>query len=349
MLDHRIFFDVEGPLVNPAFDYAWYYVERHAPDWAERLRRFDDYDDLRWENERDEQGHSTGTTPLMALIVAALNGAEDESMVSEIEDNLQLTEGVEPLMGTLSELGIEVHLVTSSYAGVPITVAERFSLPFSRVRCMGFQPQREDDMGGKTKLDEVRARSPLKKLASEPGLVEGFLHDYLAYCDAYLKSSKNPPEDAPSENECFMALDGTDAGEVLFDLLYMEEGIMGAHNKQLYVASTSPDPMYTIYVGDGIVDADSLAYAGWGIAVNCTNTDALRACNVAVATPTMDALTPLINAITSESCDPECPQGSVGKEAKAWGMADLQGDLDDVVREMLHVKNEMKAKYAAGG
>jgi hypothetical protein len=86
-------------------------------------------------------------------------------------------------------------------------------------------------------------------------------------------------------------------------LLYSEDGVMGAHRKKqaliLIEKREKVRKEHLIYIGDGMVDADPLAYAGYGISVNCTNKDALFSSRLNVATPNLESLIPIVNFIAS--------------------------------------------------
>jgi len=62
----------------------------------------------------------------------------------------------------------------------------------------------------------------------------------------------------------------------------------------------------------------------------------------------MEAITPLVNDIVSDSCNPDAPQESVGEGCRAWGMRELEENLEEIVGEMLVSRKAMKAKYVSG-
>jgi predicted HAD superfamily phosphohydrolase len=86
-------------------------------------------------------------------------------------------------------------------------------------------------------------------------------------------------------------------------LLYSEDGVMGAHRKKRALMSIEKlekaKKENLIYSGDSIVDADAIAYAGYGISINCTNRQALISSKINVATTTLESLIPIIEQISS--------------------------------------------------
>ena len=81
-----IAFDVEGPIINPNFDFAWLTLENlvkknDLQKLHDKVKVFDEYDDKRWLHERTMEGHSTGATPIVASLLSIACGAKNDTLL----------------------------------------------------------------------------------------------------------------------------------------------------------------------------------------------------------------------------------------------------------------------------
>jgi len=322
-------FDVEGPIINPKFDFAWLIVENLAKeskikDLNNRVKAFDEYDDNRWLHERKVKGHSTGTTPIISSLLAIARGASNELFLRLAKEHLTLTPGATQLLTWLrNSKGIESYFISSAHPAAILPVAYQLGISSSHVFCNGrqltqkeaenFDKKRREkpEDNSQTMLNEVQERFPYERYSNSK-ILRQFLDSYLELCtkanELYAQSEINERSLQSIKREQLGLLteikkEDSSLAKDLRYLLYSEDGVMGAHGKthalMLIEKREKVKKGSLIYVGDSIVDADPLAYAGHGISVNCTNKEALLSSRINVATPSLESLVPLIEFIAS--------------------------------------------------
>nr|MDO8135152.1 hypothetical protein [Candidatus Njordarchaeum guaymaensis] len=332
-------FDVEGPIINPKFDFAWLTIENLAKeskikDLNDRVKAFDEYDDNRWLHERKVKGHSTGTTPIISSLLAISRGASNELLLTLAREHLRLTPGATQLITWLKNTkGIEPYFVSSAHPAAILSFAYQLGVSSSHVFCNGrqltqkeaenFDKKRREkpEDNNQTMLNEVQERFPYERY-SDSKILRQFLESYLDLCTKIngllAQSEINERALDSAKREQLGLLGGvkkedSSLAKDLRYLLYSEDGVMGAHKKthalMLIEKREKVKKASLIYVGDSIVDADPLAYAGHGISVNCTNKEALLSSRINVATPSLESLVPLIEFIASGK-----PMSSESKE-----------------------------------
>lgn len=322
--------DVEGPIINPKFDFAWTMTENlvkenNIIDLIDRVKAFDEYDDNRWLYERKAEGHSTGTTPLISSLLTIAYGGDNKLLLKLAREHSTFTPGATQLLAWLKETKrIEPYLISGAHPAAVVPVAYKLGISSSHVFCDGYQlTQREaedfdkirrakPDENDQTMLSEIKARFPYEKYLNSQNLCR-FLDRYMELCS---KINELYAQDPISERalQSMKREQLSLLGEVrkthsslakdLRYLLYSEDGVMGAHRKKhaltLIEEREKVEKECLIYIGDGMVDADPIAYAGYGISVNCTNKDALFSSRLNVATPDLESLIPLIDFIASD-------------------------------------------------
>lgn len=368
--------DVEGPVISPKIDFAWVTLEELIPEdmrskYIERVKSFDEYDDLRWIHERPLAGHSTGTTPVIAALIASLAGLTNEELLEAAKKYAIETPGASYLINYLKVRGVPIYFITSSAPFVPLTEAYRRSIPSSNVYTMGQELSDED----KVYFDETRnaGMNPLSQeidkrfpftgfghMRPERRLLTEFLDAYLNVCEGmrieYLKP--DPEEKVLTElgRKQFNLLEVVEKeslalAEALRHLLYKEDGIMGAHRKRQVLEEIQKkegvERKRLVYVGDGIVDADPLKYAGIGISVNCTNEQALLSSDINMAIPNMRRLIPIIGAIRQcETADELTSELELLKKvadcSKTRGRIFLKEDIKADLKGVKSVNREFK-------
>jgi predicted HAD superfamily phosphohydrolase len=321
--------DVEGPIINPKFDFAWTMTENlvkenNIIDLIDRVKAFDEYDDNRWLYERKAEGHSTGTTPLISSLLTIAYGGDNKLLLKLAREHSTFTPGATQLLAWLKETKrIEPYFISGAHPAAVVPVAYKLGISSSHVFCDGYQlTQREAedfderrrekrDENNQTVLSEIRARFPYEKYLNSQNL-RRFLDRYMELCNKinglYVQTPVSERTLRSMKREQLSLLgdvrkmDSSLAKDLRY-LLYSEDGVMGAHRKKqaltLIEEREKVRKEYLIYIGDGMVDADPLAYAGYGISVNCTNKDALTSSRLNVATPNLESLIPLIDFITS--------------------------------------------------
>jgi len=334
-----VVFDVEGPIINPKFDFAWLMIENLAKesrirDLNDRVKAFDEYDDNRWLHERRAKGHSTGTTPVISSLLAIAHGATNELFLTLARKQLTLTPGATQLLTWLKNAnGIEPYFVSSAHPAAVLPVAYQLGISSSHVFCNGrqltmkeaekFDKKRREKPNDNNQimLNEIQERFPYERYSNSK-ILRQFLDDYLEICiemnKLYAQSETNESALQSKKREQLELLgrikkEDSNLAKDLRYLLYSEDGVMGAHRKkQALIIIEKREKVKKesiIYVGDSIVDADPLAYAGHGISVNCTNKEALLSSRINVATPSLESLIPLIEFIASNK-----PMSSESKE-----------------------------------
>ena len=135
--------DVEGPVTNPGFDFAWLTLDslshRLKEKYYEKIKRFDEADDGIWLNERNEQGWSTGTTPIISQCLAACDGKTDDDLLAITKQKIVENKGIDEVIKFLKEEDIEQYFVTSSYPAVSLLLGYKYDIPSSHIHCSGHQ------------------------------------------------------------------------------------------------------------------------------------------------------------------------------------------------------------------
>jgi len=370
--------DVEGPVKN--IDFAWLILEKLIPKdlrskYIERVRLFDKYDDLRWMQERSRAGHSTGTTPVIAALIASLAGLTNEELLESAKKYAIETPGAGNVIDWLKMHNTPLYFITSSAPFVPLIEAYERDVPSSNVYTMGKGLSDED----KIYFDETRkaGMNPLSQeidkrfpftgfghMQPERRLLTEFLDAYLNVCEKmrieYLKSHPDRialRELSKKQRGLFEVVEeGSSAlGEALWYLLQTEDGIMGAHRKQESLEEIQNkegvERADLVYVGGGIVDADPLNYAGLGISVNCTNKEALLSSDINMAIPNMRQLIPVINTINQCKNFDELESGLKSLQrflngdktrGRMFLTEDIEADLEGVKSINRELKNLIK-------
>jgi predicted HAD superfamily phosphohydrolase len=322
-------FDVEGPIVNPNFDFAWLTLENLVKGsdlrkLHDKVKVFDEYDDNRWLLERTLEGHSTGATPIIASLLSIACGAKNGILLDLAKKHLKFTPGATRLVKWLrDEKQVQPYFISSAHPAAILPVAYELQILSSHVFCSGYQLTQKTSEGfdrlretrqinsEQVMLKETNERFPYDEYSGSRTLYD-FIDNYLDICgkmnklytaskvdEHKLKSYKAEQEQLLGKLES----EGEKLGEDLWYLLYSEVGLMGAHRKKLALMEIERRENVgresLIYVGDSIVDADAFAYAEHGISVNCTNREALLSSEMNIATPTLSSLTVLIEFITS--------------------------------------------------
>jgi predicted HAD superfamily phosphohydrolase len=322
-------FDVEGPIINPRFDFAWLALEElvkvsDKQKLFDRVKIFDEYDDERWLHERETAGHSTGTTPLICSLLSIAFGAKNNVFLDLARKYMDFTPGAKELLTWLKdEKKIQPYLISSAHPAAILPAAYELDIASSHVFCNGYQlTQRKAESFDKkrqtksadveqTLLEEIHERFPYEDYSSSGTLLR-FLEKYLDVCskmrehyavsrvdDKALGLLKTEQEQLLGEVEG----EDTELAEDLWYLLYSEFGVMGAHRKKLALMEIQRRENIgresLIYTGDSIVDADSFAHAGHGVSINCTNKDALLSSQINVASPTAFSLSHVIEFLSS--------------------------------------------------
>jgi predicted HAD superfamily phosphohydrolase len=322
-------FDVEGPIVNPSFDFSWLTLENLVKSddlktISEKVRIFDEYDDNRWLRERGMEGHSTGTTPIITSLLAVAYGAKNDDFLDLANRHLKLTPGAGQLLRWLKdEKRVQPFLISSANPAAILPVAYKFGVLSSHVFCSGLQltrtvAERYDklrtttpDNEQETIREEMKERFPYDKYSNSESL-RRFLDMFLDLCVEMNKSyasGRTDEEIVRSSREKQLKLLGEarkDVGTLAEDLrylLYSEDGVMGGHRKKralmLIEKQEKTRKEKLVYSGDSIVDADAIAFAGHGISINCTNRQALISSKINVATPNLESLIPIMEHIVS--------------------------------------------------
>ncbi|MEM2934297.1 MAG: hypothetical protein QXL78_05155 [Methanocellales archaeon] len=339
-MKYIIAFDVEGPIANPSFDFTWLCLEHTSKQFYERIKFFDEYDDLRWVHERDKRGtkHSTGTTPLISLLAAACEGFSDGQLKEIAREKMKLSRGAKELLKWLiCEREILPYFITSSYPAVSLLLGRKFNIPSSHIYCAGNQLSREELLKFNYNPDfdvELQLRSPVELWNKKQVEVVEFLEEYLANClelrNCYLQNQRKGNIKAllKLQRKIFEGVKDGELRASLIALILKQKGVMGGHNKKRVLKKLSPDPKYAIYLGDGIVDADCLEYANYGIAVNCINSFALHSCKFNIATANEAFLIPIFEQILDGKFKLEQTRSS--DELIIYPQRDIKNKLDEV-------------------
>ncbi|OYT27099.1 MAG: hypothetical protein B6V02_00510 [Thermoprotei archaeon ex4572_64] len=303
-----VVFDDEGVIDNPGLDFAWLCLRKYIPDsyrkyYEYMVKMFDEYDDLRWLYERDLEGHSTGTTPIIVLCILALFNINDDELIKYALKVKHENVGIDKvLIWILKELNIEVLIISNAYPAIPLLSALKYGIKTSNVYTSGFQYRTCIDVlkDMNDLVQEVYERSPLKILTRYRSELKNFLVEYLNIClklrNEYLSRNERLISRLMRRLEQVVnSLESSELKSILKYLLYDEYGVMGGHNKRKVIEKRCGSD--TIYLGDSIVDADALSYANYGVSINCVNKHALLASKLNIATLDYSELIHVINHI----------------------------------------------------
>ncbi|MFH1473641.1 MAG: hypothetical protein ABIE55_01985 [Candidatus Aenigmatarchaeota archaeon] len=351
----KIFLDMEGPVVNPKGDFAYVIHEKLSEETRTKfpgkaVDEFDGYDDKRYFDElrKSDPRHSTGTTPLLVTCIAAYDGKTDEEInyLAEKMVKHNLNPGAGALLeGAIEEFGVDnVYFVTNSNPPIGLNIAEIYGIPFKQVFTNGFQPKRPKS----NLIEEIEQRSPLTALSKNKEELGQFLSDYLASCQsltvAYDQSLKlgQIKTHLEYQRELFDKCSGKQ-GSALKRLFLTEEGIMGGHRKVDAMRSVTDDRGKLGFLGDSIVDAMALNYAGKGVSVNMTNKHALQFSDMNVATNNMSSLIPLFRNMAAGEI--ELDKGFDHKKISSFTPHNIQKIIESVIETNSETKNALKAIY----
>lgn len=353
-LNYIIAFDVEGPILNPAIDFAWLSLKKFAKEFYEKVKLFDEYDDLRWVYERDKNGHSTGAMPLVSLCACICKSITDEALFQLAKKNIVENLGVTETLNWLQKKETLIYFITSSYPAVSLIEGYKHGIKSSHIFCSGYQLTKERakyfDLK-KDLMEELQERSPVSKLKKFQTELFEFLRDYLKNCSelrlAYIKNNVVKIKILEKEqNLIFKKIREKELRNELIYLLYKEKGVMGSHNKKRVLQSISATNENIIYIGDGIVDSDALAYSKYGISLNCTNNYALLSSKINVATNDIANIIPVISNIVEEKFDIEKIKNYLTSEKiKIFSHKDIKNNLEHVKKINSFFKSILREDY----
>jgi predicted HAD superfamily phosphohydrolase len=356
MAKPMLYFDLEGPVNNPEVDLAWKIIDdlsNLGPEYHDRVQRFDEYDDARWLAERDEKGHSTGTTPLVSLMIAAVDGITDEKLVEYTNDIIKLNPGAKEMLKSAKEVG-DVYFVTNSYPAAAILTAkkEEIEIPSSRVFTLGYQYYGRDRVRfDRMKLEEeIERRSPMEVFLKHRDQLKEFLDKYLQACENilafYEKGEGNLKELIQAHDKIFQEVPNEHLKTNLQYLLLNEEGIMGGHNKAEVFEATARKGEEKFYLGDSIVDADPIDIAEYGISVNCTNKEALMASKLNAVLTNFEGFIPILERIRNGRFDPKEIRLNLSEDWRIIYTPDfIRDNFNEVVNMNRAFKTKLKSLY----
>ena len=357
-MNKKIAFDVEGPIINPGFDFAWLSFDILSPNikegFYEKTKRFDEADDGIWLAERNKEGWSTGTTPLISQCLAACDGKTDKNLLEFAQQKIMENKGISEIAKFLKENNINNYLVTSSYPAVSLLVGYKYDIPSSHIYCSGHQlssSERRYFDSNRNLEEELRERSPVDILRKYPKELRDFLIKFIDNCceiyKAYEENNEQQVKELKEKQLGILSGENHDqklSHELLY-LLRIQRGVMGGHKKKTVLELISLNKGI-IYVGDGIVDADPLKYAKYGISVNCTNQYALEASHLNLATDDFSVFIPIFSGIINDNFDIE----KMKKETKKYGGIlfsndEIQNNFNKVKETNKEYKTLLKNEY----
>ena len=359
--------DVEGPIINPRFDFAWLTLDElvkggDKQELYQEVKIFDEYDDERWRHERAVIGHSTGTTPIICSLLSIALGTKNSALLSLARKHLQFTPGAKELVRWLKDKKkIQPYLISSAHPAAILPVAYELGIASSHVFCNGYQltlkktadldkkRQAKPATIEKTLLEELHERFPYDEYSGSGALLK-FLKKYLDVCsrmhEHYIAGAIDEKALGPLKAEQERLLgevgaEGSKLAEDLWYLLYSEVGVMGGHRKRLALMEIQRreniERANLIYTGDGLVDADPLAYSGHGISINCTNKETLLSSQVNIATPTAFSLSHVVEFLSSG--------GELGPETRSILQHEINADIEKekaMPPAKVTIKNEIR-------
>ncbi len=357
-------FDYEGPVCNPAVDFAWLIYRRLVSEETKKkfpealIQTFDEYDDARWERERARRGHSTGTTPLVLDCVAACDDIGNGRLISFAKSCVQENPGIKELIEFLIQQKTVPYFVTNSYPALSLTSTYEWGIPSSKVFSHGYQlsleTRRNIDRQRRgnarsTFEEEVYSRSPLLDLIGEEEL-EPFLREYLEVCSRLLTAYKQNSEHEIVNLEImqvkmFDKIDYKDLRNTLKYMFLKEKAITGGHNKARILQKISQDGTGVVYLGDSIVDADPIKFAQYGFATNCTNKHALQDAKLSLVVPDFSLLVPMFEDILKGRFSFERTKGYERNGMRVFLPDEVREKFDYVKSANNEIKAALKALY----
>lgn len=352
----KIVLDYEG-IIKP-IDFAWIMYEkvskktkRKFPE--ELIKTFDEYDDTRWEREREARGHSTGTTPLVIDCVAACDGISDSEIIQLACSYPQENPGIEKVFDFLKkEHFMQPFIVTNSHPALPLATAYKYGISSSKVFTHGYQlsEQEKKYLDSREILNlekEVLKRSPLPSLKPKEEL-ENFLEEYLNNCSKLLKAyrANDKPKIRKLEEEqikLFYSIKDKSLGKVLRYMFLFEKGIMGGHRKVDILEKIRDDEI--VYLGDSIVDADAVCFADHGFAVNCTNRHCLLDAKLSLALSDFSDFLPLLEDILDGKFAVDDAKRYETKNMKVFLPNEIKQNFDHVKLVNSMFKQQLKELY----
>jgi predicted HAD superfamily phosphohydrolase len=377
--------DVEGPIINPRFDFAWLTLDELVKkngkqEMLRKVKIFDEYDDERWRRERETEGHSTGATPIISSLLSIVSGATNNDLLHLAREHMDFTPGAKKLVTWLEDkMKIHPYLISGAHPAAILPAAYELGIASSHVFCGGYQltqkkaesfdkkRQAKPNDIEKTLREEIHERFPYDVHSRSKTLAK-FLDKYLDVCikmqDLYMADSiddKTLGLLKMQQERLLEEAGGEDAdlAEDLWYLLYSEFGLMGAHRKKLALMEIKRRENVgresLIYTGDGLVDADPLAYSGHGISINCTRKEPLLSSEINVATPTALTLSHVIELLSSgkeltvesrnilqREMNADMPKEKEAPPVKVFTKNEIRHDVEAVVQANKLCKDYMK-------
>jgi len=373
----KLVLDYEGILCNPALDFAWYsYKNLVSKETKEKfpedlIKIFDEYDDVRWEREREMVGHSTGTTPLVCDCAAAYDDISDHELISLAQSSVQENPGVNNLIQFAQEKLETLSIVTNSYPALALTTSYKYEIPSTNVFTHGYQLPRKEldklkrvtndwrlmDMGGDNDVSlndmslkaEAMRRSPIESLKPKEEL-EVFLNKYLENCSNLLQAynaEDNGTITSLKKNELklFEKVKDRDLRKALKYIFLHEKAIMGGHRKVDVLKTIDLYGEGIVYLGDSIVDADAIRFSKYGFAVNCTNKHSLYDAKLNLVLSDFSALIPLLEDISEGKFEFNEAKNYENSDMKVFLPSEIKQNFDYVKSINNEFKQELKRMY----
>lgn len=369
---YDIVWDVEGPLIHPGFDFAKEILKENSDEITGELGRitingkevtyfeaayevFDPYDDARWLYDRThdvEFRHSTGSTPVISLIICALMGWDDKKLTRFARDGFLETPGCWRIHEVMKNIQAREFLVSNSYPAQCLTAARKKNIPFRDAYCMGYQfdDRRERDLD-----EEVQARSPLGLWREHGDELKVFLDAYLQKAGELLEAYSGSREKIPSllsgQKALFEEIKNNDLRESLrYFLDKPETGVMGGHRKRKALQKIREGGnKELLFISDSIVDVDAIEYIkdnGLSVTINCTQEDCLRSSHVNIATLNWKYAGDILRDLACRKISQGVLERYVDERyIRVFGMEYIEEHMGEVVEVNRGVKEKLKGGY----
>jgi predicted HAD superfamily phosphohydrolase len=366
--------DVEGPLVNPASDFAWKTYDELLSEPTKtkfpraRCESYDErYDDFRYLYDLNKsRRHSTGMWPSLSLALAAIDGKTDDDLIALAEKTTKLNPGTDKLMNYLLEKfdrkDRKIYLITSSHSPVGLSIAEKYGIPFKQVFTHGFQPSRKI-LSQKDFVSEVKERSPMAVLSEHKEKLGTFLSNYLNICEglgAFYDVALHEPDKIEKvilnlsikallaeHDNLFDDVNDFWLKKTLQHLFLDDEYVMGSHRKVDAMRHVCNDGRRWTYVDDGIVGAMPIDYADYGFSINMTNKHALPFSKLNVATADMSNLIPVYETMLDGEFGLKTQERLDSEELRVFTPRNIQQDIENVIKVNREMKNKLKDLYVS--